>query len=83
MAFWDRWFARDEDAAEGSTPATAIVVDSVPAEYDWVQEHCRGFQPAMQALQEFDGKPYDVLTLHNARGVKRTVYFDISGFFGK
>jgi hypothetical protein len=38
-------------------------------------------QLRMQALQEIDGKPYDVHTLRNDPGEERTVYFDISRFY--
>ncbi|HEV3438758.1 MAG TPA: hypothetical protein VG122_15440 [Gemmata sp.] len=41
------------------------------------------FRPGIQALQEIEGKHYDVHTLRNAAGEERTVYFDISRFFGK
>jgi hypothetical protein len=68
---------------DGSSAPQAIVVGSVGEEYAWVQRHCPGFAPQMQSLQHIDGKPYDVLHLKNDRGDERTVYFDISKFFGK
>ena len=68
---------------DGSSPQRAIVVKSVGDEYQWMQRHCPGFAPGTQSLQEIDGKPYDVLTWHNDRGEERTVYFDISRFYGK
>lgn len=68
---------------DGSSAVRAVVVGSVAEEYAWVQRHCPGFQLRMQSLQEIGGRPYDVLTLGNAKGDERTVYFDISRFFGK
>ncbi len=68
---------------DGSSAAQAIVVSSVSKEYAWVRRHCPGFQSQMQALQVIEGKPYDILTLRNAAGEERTIYFDISQFFGK
>ena len=50
---------------------------------DAMRRHCPGFQFETQPLQEIDGKPYDVLTWHNDKGEERTVYFDISVFFGR
>jgi hypothetical protein len=47
-----------------------------------MQRHCPGFQPQSQALIEHNGKPYDALTWRNERGEERTVYFDISAFYG-
>ncbi|CAN5585230.1 hypothetical protein BH11PLA2_BH11PLA2_35020 [soil metagenome] len=70
-------------SGDGSSAAQAVVVGSVGEEYAWIQRNCPGFQPQMQALQEIDGKPYDVHTLRNAAGEERTVYFDISRFYGK
>lgn len=67
----------------GSSPADAIIVGSVKEEYDWMLRNCPGFRPELQSLQFVHGKPYDVLTWGNKDGDKRTVYFDISGFFGK
>jgi hypothetical protein len=68
---------------DGSSPEKAVVVASIGEEYAWMQRHCRGFQPGMQSLQHIDGKPYDVLTWSNDQGEERTVYFDISSFFGR
>ena len=68
---------------DGSSATEAIVVGAVSEEYAWIQRHCAGFQVEMQALQHIDGKPYDVLTLRGPQGEKRTIYFDISSFFGK
>jgi hypothetical protein len=68
---------------DGSSPSQAVVVGSVGEEYAWVQRHCPGFAFRTQSLREIDGKPYDVLTLGNAAGEERTVYFDISRFYGK
>ncbi|MBT73092.1 MAG: hypothetical protein CMQ15_13835 [Gammaproteobacteria bacterium] len=66
---------------DGSSTEMAIVVGSVEEEYVWMRNYCQGFEGGDQALQEIDGKAYDVHTLCNNKGKKRTVYFDISGFF--
>jgi len=68
---------------DGSTPEKAIMVQNIGEEYQWMQRNCPGFTPGMQALSEINGKPYDVLTWRNGRGDQRTVYFDISSFFGR
>jgi hypothetical protein len=82
MGLLDFLFGRRGGARDGSSPDKAIVVGSIGEEYAWMQRHCPGFLPGMQALEEIDGKPYDVLTWHNEKGEQRTVYFDISRFFG-
>ena len=68
---------------DGSSPEKAVVVNNIGEEYDWMQRNCPGFRPGKQSLQEIDGKPFDVLTWQNDRGEQRTVYFDISRFFGR
>ncbi len=73
---------RNGEDRDGSSPEKAIIVNSIGEEYAWMQRHCPGFQPAQQALSECNGKPYDILTWRNASGEERTVYFDISRFYG-
>ena len=68
---------------DGSSPENAVVVGSVEEEYVWMERHCPGFRPGAQSLQEIEGKPYDVLTWQDSGGEERTVYFDISEFFGR
>lgn len=72
---------RDDDR-DGKSPEAAIVVSSVAEEYAWLREHQPDFQLEVQALSEFDGRPYDVLRCRNDQGETRTFYFDISEFFG-
>lgn len=82
MGILDFLFDHRGEDRDGSSPEKAIIVGSVREEYAWMQSHHPGFQPGMQALREIDGKPYDVLTWHNDKGEERTIYFDISRFFG-
>ncbi len=83
MGLLDFLFGRRGGVRDGSSPDNAIVVGSIGEEYAWMQRHCPGFQPGMQTLQEIKGKSYDVLTWHNEQSEERTVYFDISSFFGR
>jgi len=83
MGLFSFLFGRRDTRRDGSSAMKAIIVNSIGEEYEWMRQHCRGFQPIQQALQEIDGKPYDVHTLTNDRGEEREVYFDISRFFGK
>ena len=87
MGLFDFLFRRpavDRNAGrDGSSPEQAIVVGSVGEEYAWMRKHCAGFQLEMQTLDEIDAKSYDVITLRSNQGEEKTVYFDISSFFGK
>jgi hypothetical protein len=76
-------FREGGDRNDGSTPEKAIVVGSVAEEYAWMRSNCRGWQPDVQFVEEIDGKDYDVHRLSNSRGESRTLYFDISSFYGK
>ena len=67
----------------GSSAAQAVIVDSVAAEYAWMRRHCPGFRLQQQVLQRINGKPHDVHILRNDDGEERTIYFDISEFYGK
>jgi hypothetical protein len=82
MGLFNFLFGGGGEERDGSSPEKAIIVNSIQEEYDWMLRHCKGFQPGNQALQDIDGKPYDVLTWRNSQGEERTVYFDISRFFG-
>jgi len=83
MGLLDWLFGRRGGHRDGSSPEQAIVVGSVGEEYAWMQRHCPWFQPGTQSLEQIEGKPYDVLTWRNDQGEERTVYFDISRFFGR
>jgi hypothetical protein len=68
-------------ATPGATIETAIVVADVPEEYDYVEEHMPGWQFRQQALLPHGCRYYDVLTLEDATGARRDVYFDITDFY--
>lgn len=80
MGLFSFLFGRGRD---GASAETAIVVNSIAEEYEWMARNCPGYHPEMQSLQHIEGKPYDVLTWRNDRGEERVVYFDISRFFGR
>ncbi len=68
---------------DGSSPQTAIRVDSVAAEYDWLRKHLPDYHTAVQALGEFEGRPLDIHMLRTEAGDERQVFFDISSFFAR
>jgi len=81
MGFFDRFFG--STGGDGSSAEEAVIVQSVAEEYDWVRRNCPGFSLDQQALVEIEGKPYDVLELRNEAGEERTIYFDVSSFYGQ
>lgn len=75
---------------DGSSQEKAVVVlganesSGVQAEYLWLAAHFPGYQRGQQGLiQGQGGKSYDVLDFTTADGAKRTIYFDITDYFGK
>lgn len=75
---------------DGSSQEKAVVVlgatepTGVAAEYLWLDAHFPGYQRGQQGLVQGEGgKSYDVLDFTTVDGQKRTVYFDISDYFGK
>ncbi len=61
----------------------AISVKSVSEEYAWLRKNYAGHTFIMQSLNFNNGKPYDILKIITAGGETKSIYFDISSFFGK
>jgi hypothetical protein len=68
---------------DGTSAEKAIVVNSVPEEYDWLKEKFPGSKMKSQSLLFIKKVPYDRLTFVTADGDTKDAYFDISSFFGK
>ncbi|MEY2556974.1 MAG: hypothetical protein QOE34_399 [Verrucomicrobiota bacterium] len=74
---------------DGSSFQTAIVVRAtdeqagVEAEFRYVAENYPAAQRNAQLLVRHDGRTFDLVELTTRDGRKRTLYFDISSFFGK
>jgi hypothetical protein len=49
----------------------------------WAQQYLSGWQKTNQELIANGRKSYDAITYRSPDGKTRTVYFDISNFFGK
>ncbi len=54
----------------------------VNAEYKWIAEHYPDSKVLQQRLVNKSGKPYDIIDIKTKSG-KKSIYFDISNFFGK
>jgi hypothetical protein len=76
---------------DGSSLEKAIVIkgakgeeDGVHAEYAYLSQHFPGAKPGQQSLQGGGkGKKYDGLEFTTGSGERKTLYFDITVFFGK
>ena len=72
-----------EDNRRGSSYETAIKVNSVREEYEYVRQNCVDCKMKLQSLMHKNGNPYDVLTLEKPDGSEIKYYFNIKSFFGK
>lgn len=82
--------AQAQAPAPGSSIATAIQLPSVQhetegvsAEYAYIQKNFPGWKPGTQALLADKGKQYDSIEIVGPGGATKTVFFDITAWFGK
>jgi hypothetical protein len=75
---------------DGSSCEQAVVISGakgeragIAAEYSWIRVHFPGYHRTEQDLTQCGDKPADLLHLEDGAGRKASVFFDISGFFGK
>jgi hypothetical protein len=75
--------------ARGVSCTQAILVDAttehdgIAKENFYIADNYPGAKKLGQALITCNGKPADQIDIETANGVKRSLYFDISKFFGK
>lgn len=76
-------------AGDGATLSAAVIVHAsdesagIRAEYAWIKEHWPGSRRGKQGLITNNNRLYDALTITDTAGHERTVYFDITEYFGK
>jgi hypothetical protein len=83
--------ATTESADEpGLTSETAIILegatnelDGVQAEHIYTSKRYPGWKWRMQSLMNVGDKHYDIIELVGQNGETKTIYFDISSWFGK
>ena len=74
---------------DGSSFEKAIVIkeknsmSGVEAEYAWIKHYFPGSKLKGQYLVNHKNKPYDILEIITADGKEKSIYFNISNFFGK
>jgi hypothetical protein len=73
---------------EGTSYENAVFITEkteskgVDAEYKWLSQHYPGYKLKKQSLGHNGGKPYDLMDIKTSSGEEKTIYFDISNFFG-
>jgi hypothetical protein len=75
--------------ADGSSFDKAIIIKEysepkgINAEYQWLRDNYPGYKLKQQSLSNNKKKYYDVMDIITSEGKEKTIYFDISNFFGK
>ncbi len=78
----------------GDTPETAVVISGaadsmagISAEYDWLARKFGrknvDWSLRRQSVMQQQGKVYDRMEIELKDGSRKTIFFDITGFFGK
>lgn len=75
---------------DGSSLENAIIIKGVPdsftgikAESDWIRANHPEWRKGIQTLVKSEDKVYDCIGYTTLEGVIKTIYFDITDFFGK
>ena len=75
---------------DGSSHEQAVIIrgardteTGIDAENAWIRQRHAGAQKTMQALESVGRRHYDVIRLTLSDGQTKSVYFDITDFFGK
>ena len=74
---------------DGSSVESAVLIKGatestgVQAEYGWLAQHYPRYRMGEQSLQKHGARLYDAMEITTSDGTRKTVYFDISEFYGK
>jgi hypothetical protein len=74
---------------DGTSLERAIIIiekserSGITAENDWIRKNYPGYRKAGQSLVFDKKRPYDIINIENVEGTTKSIYFDISEFFGK
>ncbi|MBK7128188.1 MAG: tetratricopeptide repeat protein [Crocinitomicaceae bacterium] len=80
---WLQNLKKQKHGGNGMSFETAIMVNSIPEEYEYVRETYPGSTFMMQSLVFHENTPYDILHIKTEDGVELDIYFNIESFFGK
>jgi hypothetical protein len=78
-----------EKENDGSSYERAIIIEEtneikgVNAEYEWLNKNYPGYVSKGQSLIFYKHKPYDVINIITPEGKEKSIYFNISHFYGK
>lgn len=73
---------------DGTSPDQAVIVlaetedEGIDLEHHWTFDHYGRFRKVGGALASADGRHFDVITVELADHTEKTIYFDITAFYG-
>jgi len=76
------------DGGDGTSADQAVVVladtedEGIDLEHHWTFDHYGRFRKVRGGLASADGKHFDVITVELADHTEKTIYFDITAFYG-
>jgi hypothetical protein len=76
-------------AVEGESLEAAVIVtanneeDGIACENEWIYQHYGRFRRRSGGLASLAGRRYDVIKVELSDHTERTLYFDITDFFGR
>jgi hypothetical protein len=79
----------EQEGRDGSSYSKAIVIiasnDTAGAaqESEWIRARYPGYRMGKQSTSFHGDRSFDVVHFTDAHGVKHTVYFDITSFYGR
>ncbi len=74
---------------DGSSLEKAIIIKApnemsgVHAEHEYIRQHYPGSKEGTQSVQNAKGRVYDTIEITTANGKAKTIYFDITAYYGK
>lgn len=74
---------------DGSSIEKAVIIKApdnfigVRIEYAWIKKNCPGWQLEKQSAFKAGNKIYDKMEFRTPDGRQKTIYFDITDFYGK
>jgi hypothetical protein len=74
---------------DGSSVEKAVIIKApdnfigVRVEYAWIKKNCPGWQLEKQSAFKAGNKIYDKMEFRAPDGRQKTIYFDITDFYGK
>jgi hypothetical protein len=68
---------------EHQLPGVQHETEGVKAEYAYIQKNFPGWKPKTQALLSNEGRQYDSIEIVGPGGATKTIFFDITAWFGK